>query len=196
MAFDADGNAIAVWRKSDGTLYNIVADRYVSGLGWQGSEIIESISTGHAYYPYIAMDTGGNALVVWHQGDSPHNDICANRYTAGSGWGTAALIETGEAGDADYPRIAMDNNGNAMAVWKQSDGTRYNTLACRYITGSGWQTPEIIETDNSGDVYTPSVSFDDGGNAIAVWTQWIDSEWSICANRFTEATGWGTAELI
>jgi hypothetical protein len=47
-------------------------------------------------------------------------------------FGTAALIETDNAGDADNPQIAFDANGNALAVWEQFDGTRYNIWANRY----------------------------------------------------------------
>ena len=40
-------------------------------------------------------------------------------------WGTAQLIET-ESGDAEYPQVGLDGSGNAIAVWFQDDGTRYN----------------------------------------------------------------------
>ena len=59
-------------------------------------------------------------------------NIVANRYTVGTGWGTAALIETDNAGHATGSEIAFDVSGNAMAVWLQSDGTRYNIWANRY----------------------------------------------------------------
>jgi hypothetical protein len=44
-------------------------------------------------------------------------------------WGTAELIETDNAGDAYNPQIAFDASGNAIAVWNQTDGTRYNIWA-------------------------------------------------------------------
>ena len=47
-------------------------------------------------------------------------------------WGTAALIETDNAGDASRAQIAFDANGNALAVWQQYDGTRNNIWANRY----------------------------------------------------------------
>ena len=53
-------------------------------------------------------------------------------------FGTAALIETDNAGDASSPQVAIDTNGNALAVWRQSDGTRYNIWANRYTAGTGW----------------------------------------------------------
>ena len=47
-------------------------------------------------------------------------------------WGTAALIETDNAGGASTPQIAIDASGNALAVWSQSDGTRDNIWANRF----------------------------------------------------------------
>ena len=69
---------------------------------------------------------------MWAQFDGTRNNIWANRYTAGTGWGTAALIETNNAGSADSPQVAINANGNALAVWRQSDGTRDNIWANRY----------------------------------------------------------------
>jgi hypothetical protein len=43
-------------------------------------------------------------------------------------WGEAGLIETSNS-DAFRPQIAMDANGNALAVWGHFDGTRTNVWA-------------------------------------------------------------------
>jgi methylaspartate ammonia-lyase len=45
---------------------------------------------------------------------------------AGAGWGTAEAIDYSGAGagDSSYPQVAIDGSGNAVAVWRQSDGTR------------------------------------------------------------------------
>lgn len=47
-------------------------------------------------------------------------------------WGRAVLIETDNTRDAYYPQIACDGSGNAIAVWRQDDGTRYNIWANRF----------------------------------------------------------------
>jgi len=58
--------------------------------------------------------------------------------TAGAGgtgerqWGDALLIETNNVGGAFVPQVALDPNGNAVAVWSQSDGTRNNIWANRF----------------------------------------------------------------
>jgi len=109
-------------------------------------------------------------------------------------WGTAALIETDNTGDALYPQVAMDAGGNAIAVWMEDDGTRYHIWANRYMPGAGWGMAALIETNNAGDA-DPQVAMDASGNAIAVWyggPGYI----SIAANRYVAGKGWGTAALI
>ena len=99
-------------------------------------------------------------------------------------FGTAELIEINNAGNASSPQITMDANDNALAVWSQSDGTRYNIWANRYTTNTGWGVAELIETDNAGDVYTPQITTDANGNALAVWRQDDGTRYNIWANRF------------
>ena len=95
---------------------------------WGTAELIETDNAGSAYSPRIAFDGSGNAIAVWYQNDGTRANITANRFN-GTSWGTAELIETDNAGHAEYPEIAFDGSGNAIAVWQQNDGTRANITA-------------------------------------------------------------------
>lgn len=197
VAMDGSGNAIAVWRQFDGTRANIMANRYVAATNsWGMAELIETDNAGHAGVAQVAMDSSGNAIAVWRQSDGSRQNIWANRYVVGTGWGTAQLIETDNADSAEVPQIAMDGSGNAIAVWMQSDGTRWNTWANRYVVGSGWGVAQLIETDNAGGTNNPQVAVDSSGNAVAVWNQSDGTRLNIWANHYVVGSGWGTAQLI
>jgi len=197
IAFDASGNALAVWKQYDGTRFNLWANRYSAGSGWGNAAMIETDNAGSAWAPQIAIDASGNALAVWAQSDGAHFNIWANRFSVGTGWGNAVLVETNNTRNAYSPKIAVDASGNALAVWEQSDGTRYNIRASRYTVGSGWGNAAMIETDNAGDAVEPQIAIDISGNALAVWSQ-IDGTGyrNIYANRYTIGSGWGSAVLI
>lgn len=198
IAIDINGNALVVWNQNDGTRNNIWSNRYTAGTGnWGTAQLIET-GTGTAFGQQIVIDHNGNALAVWEQFGGSVNDIWANRYDAGTGlWDTAALIETDNLGSADAPQIAIDANGNALAVWQQYDGTRYNISANRYTAGSGWGTAALIESDNFGPAYQPQIAFDSNGNALAVWQQNTVTGVNIWANRYTAGADiWGTAALV
>ena len=163
---------------------------------WGTAQLIETTNLGSALDPQVVVHASGNALAVWYQlTSSGRSDVWANRYTPAAGWGTAELIETDDSGSAEEVQMAMDTAGNAVAVWRQHDGTRNNIWANRYDAVNGWGTAELIETDDAGNASAPRVALDPAGNAIAVWNQFDGTRNNIWANRY--ATGaWGTAQTI
>ena len=135
VAVDDGGNAIAVWRQLDGVRSDVWANRYVAGTGWSGAALIEREDSDSAKEPQLAIDAGGNALVVWRLGsdDTFSGRIWANRYVAGSGWGEAALLDPDLGGDAYRPQVSMERSGNAVAVWDQlGEGPGWNIWANQF----------------------------------------------------------------
>src|SRR6266550_4434710 len=144
----------------------------------------------------LAVNQNGDAMAVWQQGDSSGvSSIWANRYNAASGrWRTATLIES-NAGKAFLPHVGMDDNGNAIAVWVQNDGTYDSMWANRYVAGQGWGTPELIET-NTGDADFARVAVNGNGVAVALWKQSNGVNHDIWSNIYVPGQGWGTATLM
>ena len=178
---DGSGNAVAVWNQSDGARDSIWSNRYIVGSGWGTAQLIETDDSVDASYAEVAVDESGNAVVVWLQWDGIRGDLWSNRYVVGSGWGTAELIETDDSGSTGSAEVGVDGNGNAVAVWYQSDGTRFSIWSNCYVVGSGWGTAELIETDDTGNAGIAQIAVDGSGNAVAVWYQsdgTRDSIWS------------------
>ncbi|MDH3623487.1 MAG: hypothetical protein OEQ49_06400 [Myxococcales bacterium] len=202
VAVDPNGNAVAVWDQRDPMRFDIWANRFTPSAGWGVAERIETDNAGDASNPQVAVDPNGNAVAVWHQGDPVRFDIWANRFTPSAGWGVAERIETDNAGGGGSPQVAVDPNGNAVAVWTQGDGeplrsaTRFHIWANRFTPSAGWGVAERIETDNLNNAFSPQVALDPNGNAVAVWQQWDGMRFDIWANRFTPSAGWGVAERI
>jgi hypothetical protein len=199
VAFDSSGNAIAVWQQNDGSVDNIMANRF-DGTAWGSDAVLVEIEdAGDAVSPQVAFDSSGNAIAVWSQNDGTVDNIMANRFD-GTVWGTAESIEA-DAGDAAFPQIAIDSSGNAIAVWSQNNVAETdpvdNIMANRF-NGTVWGTAESIEAD-AGNAASAQVAFDSSGNAIAVWSQnnvaETDPVDNIMANRFN-GTVWSTAESI
>lgn len=190
---DANGTSTVVWFQENGPRYDIWANRRPAGGSWETPTLLETDDAGVALSPQVTVDTAGNVTAAWFQNDGVRHNIVANRYSGGA-WGSAQLIESDNAGNAQEPQLACDSSGAVFAVWYQGDGVRDNIWANRYSGGS-WGTAQLIESDNAGHARVPHVVVDASGTATAVWHQSDGLRLNIWANRFVAGT-WGTAQLI
>jgi PKD repeat protein len=199
LAMDGNGRAIAVWKKQIGTDSSLLINRFDPDSGWGLPESLHQ-SQGYVYdYVKVAMDAEGNAFVVWLESAGNRRDcnVYAIRYDAGTGqWGTPTLLENSPGSVNNLyranPEISMDENGNAMAVWYQNEGTYsyFNIYASRYEAGIGWQTPVLLETQ-AGNALAPSLLMEENGVATVMWDQWDGSYFSVYATRYVPGSGWG-----
>jgi hypothetical protein len=200
VAMDNKGNAIAAWQQIDSSGHSsIYANRYSAGV-WGTAKLLDT-ATGEAGSPQIAVDSSGNAIVVWVQNLSDSQspfDTFARRFTAGV-WGAVDRLSYGYD-DASDPHIAMDNNGHAIAVWVQSDLIYAAKLSAGAWSSSGlWSDSSPIELFVGVASY-PNVVMDSNGNALVVWVQaWYvpgnQGNTAIFASRFISGV-WGTPILL
>ena len=197
LAVNANGNAVAVWYQSDGARRNIRASVFASATGWSLPKAIQKADAGDAWEPRVAVDSSGNAIAVWSQNDGTHSHIWANRYVSGTGWDEAATpLETNNTIDASAPVVAVDSNGNAIAVWHQSDSVGSHIWASRFVAGAGWNAAAPIEASATTSDDCPQLAMNWRGDAIAVWKRYDGTRNSIWANHFMLATGWGGAKPL
>ncbi len=197
VAMDGAGNAFAIWLSNDAahSLWTIETSRYAVDVGWDPA-ISNGATVAADNWPQVAADANGNAIEVWGESNGATYKVWLRHYIAGSGWQTDLPLQT-EDGDAREQQIAIDKDGNAMAIWEQKSTGNYDLYARRYIPGAGWNEPEPLETaDESAG--SPQVAWDGAGNAIAVWQQPTPNfgPWSIWSNRFDNTLGWGTAATL
>ena len=180
IAMNSVGNAILVWLQSDGTVERLWSNRYNGTSSvWGTAEKIENNSES-ASYPQIVMDGGGNGIVVWLQSDGTVERLWSNRYNATSStWGAAEKIENNSE-SAYYPQLAMDGEGNTIAVWQQSDGTVDNIWSNVYsIATSSWGDADTVRISNQA-AYAPQIAINSDGKAIVIWRQsdsTVDNLW-------------------
>lgn len=178
------------WQRDSDTLpyaYHVYASRFDSS-SWGGFERIDDPSAGYSSYPQIAYSADGSAIAVFIQIVGAANRIYANRFQSSS-WTGAVVIDAGTGANADVPQVAMDAYGNALAVFKQSDGSYSRVYAAYYTPGSGWGTAAIIDAATGKEAANPHIASDAEGNAIAVFTQRDPSNnGRVYANRFIPPT--------
>ena len=197
VGMDASGNALAIWVYFDGVGYSLASNTFVPGTGWGTPVSVESDSTGDVVTPHVAVNPAGNAVAVWTWDNRLWYDVWGNSYDPGTGWGTETLLEADDQGDAFDAEVAIDPSGNAVAVWSQSTDTlMYNVFANRFVPGSGWGSPALLETDDTWDALYPQVALDASGVATVVWFQYVSLTEDIYANRYAPGAGWEGAVFV
>jgi hypothetical protein len=139
------GNIMIVW----GWHIDVYAKQYEPDKGWGAT--IQIASEG--IRSHIAMGNNGDAMAVWEAFDGTDYSIYASRYEFGVGWEPPSIIESSSGGgtnsrlDAASCRVAVDPNGNTVAVWElipMNMGIS-QIWANRFEAGSGWGEATLIQ---------------------------------------------------
>jgi hypothetical protein len=166
VALDPAGNAIVVWTRWNGTNWVVQTTARPVGSDWQPPVALSE--TGQdAYDPELARDGAGNAVAVWRRWDGSNWVVQAAARPTGGSWQSAVdLSQPGQ--DADYQDVGLDAAGNAVAVWRRSDGTNTIVQAAIRPAAESWQ-PAVDLSQAGADAHQPRVALDAAGNAIAIW---------------------------
>ena len=199
VAIDEDGNATVVWYLRDGTLdlpggtrsvsrhkvqavvrKAFVADRS-SGV-WGPVETL-SAANQSARSPQVAVDGDGNATVVWSTTEPIDENgtvgwVQAAVRPLGGAWGAPVDVSEARQYDPDepwvhvstqYPQIAVNGSGNAVAVWKHISGDWTNQDDWFWVRASVFDTDAPVLSD----LVVPTVGT--AGSAVAVSVTAVDA---------------------
>jgi hypothetical protein len=167
---DKNGNAIIVWRQNDSGKERIYRTE-LRGSSWSTPAPISDLATS-AYNPQAAMDNNGNAVIVWKQTDASDMRVLKTEYRSGAWNAPLAISPTGTDACSFLvgPLVDMDDNGNAIIAWHQSDGTNVRVYKKEYRSGAWSATPDIVSNPGS-NASVPNLSMDNLGNAVLTWLQ-------------------------
>jgi hypothetical protein len=165
VAVGTTGVGLVVW--GDG-LGNVV------GRSWSSSGSVGSIQqispTGQVTQnPQVAVDSSGNAIVIWEQFDGSNWRTMSRRRSSGGTFGsTKTLSASGQ--DASVSRVATEPNGDAIVIWLRYDGS-VNRVQARTVSS----TDVVGATQNISGTTSyasqPQVDVDLDGDATIVWRQ-------------------------
>lgn len=185
IVFEPSGDGVAVWVAPRDGVLSVKASRFVGGA-WQPSEFIDTVDSGSARLPKVALNASGDAAVVWEKdGDASagaRNDIWAARYSTETGWSPAEPLESDDTGGAERPQVGIDDAGNVVAVWAQRDASYRKNVWFNSHTGNSWDTADLLESsDSSAD--DPQIAMHGSGDAIVVWVSTY-----VWSRRYSAAT--------
>jgi PKD domain len=169
VAFDRQGDAVAVWDAYDGFTFDVQAAFKPAGGTWESQIDLSSEEIPGAGEPQVVFDGQGDATAVWHRG-GPFGGVLQTAYRpAGGSWQTPVDISASAVGF--HPQVTVDERGDTLAAWEQYNGTDYTAWAALKPAGDAWQAPASISGAGAENV---QVAFDGQGNATAVWRNWAE----------------------
>lgn len=212
VAIDQAGNALLTWLRYDGEKdyrLSVWTNAYIVGQGWGESQTVGAEPGGMVSPHRMAMDDSGNAMMVWHKREYDHDTsrvyerVWASRYTLGQGWSQPEMINADDASSLATPRVAVDPNGNAYAVWTRWDADGSHVYANRYTPTQGWGVQEKVGDHVSSGFYNgvgAEITVSSDGSALVSWhTEVVSTGFlhvDLMSSVYTPGQGWGAAELV
>ena len=182
VAMNSSGAAIAVWTET--TSFTIQASVYDPNSGmWSTPTTISNPPGGYgSLFPNIAIDSLGNAIVLWIDTTFSVSNVNVINYVNGS-WGSITNLATGIPSIQPlFPedmtlQIAVDSLGNGVALFELFDGT-YSRIAYATYTVGGSPSPWFIPSppaayisSSGANAFLPCISINETGNAVLVWQE-------------------------
>src|SRR5436309_1635117 len=129
----------------------------VAGAAWSAPDDL-SLAGTVGFNSQVAVDDGGNAVVVWQRFDGANWRVQARARDAG---GAVSAVQTlSDAGQhATQPQVAMDAAGNAVVAWQRFDGSNLRAQV-RARTAGGVVSPIQTLSAAGQSVFAPQVGMD------------------------------------
>lgn len=167
VAMAPGGAATVALEKSDGTMPRAFAAQS-DASGTFGTSIMVD-TAGPAFFPEVAVASNGHAVVAWMQQTGANTRAVWATRNIGAGWAAPSLLTPDTGQVLSTIRVAVDPNGNAIAVWSQFVSLHQAIRAARLDATSGnWDAPVTLN-DGTHEAYDPRLSADAAGNFMVVW---------------------------
>lgn len=125
LAVAPTGHAVAIWRRADGG--GRIWGRRLDSGAWSAEVQVQTSTTEASDAPHVALDASGNAVAVWQQdiGGGVRRVRSSRLATTEDAWSDDEAVkeDNAPADDATEPRVAVDADGDAVAVWLERAGS-------------------------------------------------------------------------
>ena len=170
VAHRADGSSLIAWSSTDDVFYYVYARNRTSS-GVLGPIRLLSRQSTLSVSPDIAIESSGDAYVVWQSFDGSRAWIEGRSFSAASALGPIQTISSG-ASDATAFALAGNASGEVVVSFLSQSST--NRVQARTRSAGGGLGPILTLSGGSG-TFAPAtigdIAINAQGDAIAVWTE-------------------------
>jgi hypothetical protein len=119
IVVDPQGEATAIWQRSNGSYLVVQGATRPAGGGWSRPVDITTGDGRGGQHLQLVVDSWGNATAIWEGYDTrpgPNFAIQAAKHPLGGAWSRPTDISRWTSGLGE-PQIAVDPQGRSTAVW-------------------------------------------------------------------------------
>lgn len=192
VALDPQGNAIAVWQRSNGSKVVIqVAERPVGGSWSQPEDLSDSgEDAGEAD---VAVDAEGNAIAVWYRFDgNNHTIVELSERPFGGDWAEPIELSSHDV-YAYEPHVAVNARGDATVIWHAFGTGETLVQSAERPAGGTWSEPADLSPPGKEGTEAKA-GVDAAGTATAVWELLEGSKAWIQTSRRSLGGSWSEPE--
>jgi len=167
LGTSSQGDAALVFMQQTSTTQVVGYALRSPGQGFGPAQTIPA-NAGNSVGPHVALASNGRATALWDVQDSGGHHIRYATREPGQNFGFPTDI-TGDPGvDPGGSEVAVDGQGNAMAVWTSFDNGTPKTRWANAPLGQGFGSAGTLLGPDQG-AQSPEVAYDPQGNAVAAW---------------------------
>ncbi|MBU0672084.1 MAG: BNR repeat-containing protein [Candidatus Margulisbacteria bacterium] len=191
IVLDGFGGAIITWHDyRSGTGEDIYAQRIDSQgkVLWEKDGSPVSVATGTQWYPKIASDGGGGAIIAWTDGraSSSNNDIYAQRISPSGKayWEKDGIPICSAPHNQEQPVIQQTSNG-AIIAWNDSRANNIDIYAQKIALNGQilWEKDGVAVCIYPYPQQNAQLAIDDSGGVIIAWEDQREEKGDIYAQR-------------
>ncbi len=214
---DSDGAVHIAWEDgtdygSSGADYDIFYRKFVPDTGWTTSvEVVSTESTDDSRSPSLDVGPDGTVHIAWHD-DKGYGepgadyDIFYRKFVPDTGWTTAEVVSTESTETCRYPSLGVGVDGTVHIAWYDYiyhgvSGVPQDILYKRFVPETGWTSTEVVSTESTASLYSPSLGVGVDGTVHIAWQDDTDyagfgADYDIFYRRFVQGAGWTTIEVV
>jgi hypothetical protein len=136
VALTPSGNGAAIWAQAQTSGSQVWTNRYdVTSGAWTGAAMLRAFDSTLPPFPQLAIDPAGDGFGVWSEIQGTARVISAWRLQSDVGFVAGVKLSMDVTADPainSTPQIAVDSQGNAVAVWDVLNAGLYETWANRF----------------------------------------------------------------
>jgi VCBS repeat-containing protein len=196
VAMNATGTFVVVWTEQNASGDDNVFFALYGNNGdvVKGPTQVNQTSSNAQNNPSVAISNNGEFAIVWQSAQGGTTDIYARKFNsvgnpALGATGNEFLVHASTAGEQVAPDVDIDDNGNFVVAWQDSNAEETGTdgiYARRFIsTGADGDAVRVNET-TKGNQIQPAIAMKGTGDFVVAWVsdQVTPSEKNIYARQF------------